>query len=84
MSNSARMGSKTLMITGIVLIILALFLLASPIAAGEFVIMIVSAILVITGLAQVIQSFRSPGGGDPEIAARARAHPAPRWIVYRL
>ena len=69
MSNSARMGSKTLMITGIILIILALLLLASPIAAGEFVIMIVSAILVITGLAQVIQSFRSPGGGDRIVTA---------------
>jgi uncharacterized membrane protein HdeD (DUF308 family) len=69
MNNSARMGSRTLMLTGIVLSILGLLLLASPMAAGEFVIMMVAAILFLTGVAQVIQSFRSPGAADRLISA---------------
>lgn len=69
MSNGARMGSNALMLMGIVLIILALILLASPMAAGEFVIMVVAAVLVITGIAQVIQSFRSPGSTDRILSA---------------
>ena len=64
MNNHARMGSKSLMFTGIVLLVLAGLLLASPVAAGEFVIIVVAAVLVLTGLAQLIQSFRSPGGAE--------------------
>lgn len=69
MSNRARMSSNALMLMGIVLIVLALILLASPMAAGEFVIMAVAAVLVIVGIAQVIQSFRSPGGADRIVSA---------------
>lgn len=69
MSNGARMGSKALMLMGIVLVILGMILLASPMAAGELVIMAVAAVLVVTGVAQVIQSFRSPGSADRIISA---------------
>lgn len=69
MNNGAKMGSKALMLTGIVLVILGALLLASPMAAGEFVIMAVAAVLFITGVAQLIQSFRSPGGADRILSA---------------
>lgn len=69
MNNSARMGSKTLMLTGIVLAILGVLLLASPMAAGELVIKLVAAILCLTGIAQVVQSFRSPGSADRLLSA---------------
>jgi uncharacterized membrane protein HdeD (DUF308 family) len=69
MSNGARMGSKAMMLMGIILIILAIFLLLSPMAAGEFVIMAVAAVLVLTGIAQVIQAFRSPGSADRIVSA---------------
>lgn len=69
MSNGARMGSKAMMLMGIILIILAIILLLSPMAAGEFVIMAVAAVLVITGIAQVIQAFRSPGSADRIVSA---------------
>jgi uncharacterized membrane protein HdeD (DUF308 family) len=69
MSNGARMGSKAMMLMGVILIILAIILLLSPMAAGEFVIMAVAAVLVITGIAQVIQAFRSPGSADRIVSA---------------
>ena len=69
MSNGAKMGSKSLMLMGIVLSIFGVILLASPMAAGEFVIMGVAVVLVITGVAQVIQSFRSPGSADRIVSA---------------
>lgn len=69
MNSGARMGSKALMLTGIILVIFGILLLASPMAAGEIVIMAVAAVLVITGIAQLIQSFRSPGGADRIISA---------------
>ncbi len=69
MSNGAKMGSKSLMSMGIVLSIIGVILLASPMAAGEIVIMGVAAVLVITGVAQVIQSFRSPGSADRIVSA---------------
>ena len=69
MNSGARMGSKALMLTGIILAIFGILLLASPMAAGEFVIMAVAGVLVITGIAQVIQSFRSPGSVDRIVSA---------------
>ena len=69
MNNNARMGSKTLMLMGILLCVLGALLLASPLAAGEFIIMAVAAILVLTGVAQVVQSFRSPGAADRLVSA---------------
>lgn len=62
MNRNARMGSSSLMAVGIVLVILAIVLLASPIAAGEFVILAVAAVLTLTGIVQVIQSLRSTAG----------------------
>lgn len=69
MNNGARMGSKSLMLVGIILTIFGALLLASPMAAGEFVILAVAAVLVLTGVAQVIQSFRSPGSADRIVSA---------------
>lgn len=69
MNNGARMGSKSLMLVGIILAIFGALLLASPMAAGEFVILAVAAVLVLTGVAQVIQSFRSPGSADRIVSA---------------
>ena len=51
MSNGARMGSKLLMLIGVVLLVLGCLLLASPMAAGELVIMAIAAVLFLTGLA---------------------------------
>ncbi len=59
MSRSSAMGSKSLMLMGILLLIFGILLLASPVAAGEFVIMGVAVVLVFTGIVQVVQSFRS-------------------------
>ncbi|MBT8050142.1 MAG: DUF308 domain-containing protein [Gammaproteobacteria bacterium] len=58
MNRNTKMGSKSLMFMGIVMCLLGILLLASPIAAGEFVIMAVAAVLTITGIVQVIQSLR--------------------------
>jgi uncharacterized membrane protein HdeD (DUF308 family) len=69
MSNGARLGSRALMLMGIILFILGALLLASPMAAGEVVIMAISAVLFLTGLAQVVQSFRSPGAADRIVSA---------------
>lgn len=69
MSNGARMGSKALMLMGFILLILGCLLLASPMAAGEVVIMAIAAVLFLTGLAQIIQSFRSPGAADRVLTA---------------
>lgn len=62
MSPNARLGSKSLMFIGIVICLLGILLLASPIAAGEFVIMAVAAVLTITGIVQVVQSLRYGAG----------------------
>lgn len=64
MNRNARMGSRSLMIVGILISILGLILLASPIAAGEFVIMAVAAVLTLTGVVQVFQSLRSTAGAQ--------------------
>ena len=69
MNNSAKMGSKSLMLMGIVLLILGGILLFSPVAAGNLVIKLVAAVLVFTGIAQVVQSFRSPGSLDRLVSA---------------
>lgn len=66
MSSSVRMSGKTLMILGIILALLGIVVLLSPAATGEAVVLVVAAVLVVTGLAQVFQGFRSGGrGGAP-------------------
>ena len=64
MKNSTTVGGKSLMLLGVVLLLAGMLLLASPIAAGEIVIMAVAAVLVLTGIAQVIQSLRSAPPGE--------------------
>jgi uncharacterized membrane protein HdeD (DUF308 family) len=55
------MGGKTLMLIGIILCLLGVVVLLSPAAAGETVVLVVAAVLVVTGIAQVIQGLRSGG-----------------------
>lgn len=61
MKNEARMGARSMMIAGIVLVIFGLLLLASPAAAGSAVVMVVAFVMVLTGIAQAVQAFRSAG-----------------------
>lgn len=61
MANDARMGARGMLIGGIALIAFGVLLLASPAAAGEAVVMVVAFILFLTGVAQVVQAFRSAG-----------------------
>ena len=69
MNKNTRMGSKSLMLMGIILLVLGSRLLFSPVAAGNLVIMGVAAVLVFSGIAQVVQSFRSPGSLDRLVSA---------------
>ena len=69
MNKNTRMGSKSLMLMGIILLVLGILLLFSPVAAGNLVIMAGAAVLVFTGIAQVVQSFRSPGSLDRLVSA---------------
>ena len=62
MNRNARLGSRSLMTVGILIRIMGVLLLASPIEAGEFVIMAVAAVLTLTGIVQVFQSLRSMAG----------------------
>jgi uncharacterized membrane protein HdeD (DUF308 family) len=68
MNSTMRMGGKTLMLLGIILCLLGLVVLFSPVAAGEAVVLIVAAVLVITGIAQVIQGLRSGGWSAAPLA----------------
>jgi len=61
MTSNVRMGGKTLMFIGIILCLLGVVVLLSPAAAGETVVLVVAAVLVVTGIAQVIQGLRSGG-----------------------
>ena len=62
MNKTAAIGHKSLMITGIVLLVLGVLLLASPIAAGALIIKAVAAVLVLTGLAQLYHGWKAPAG----------------------
>jgi len=68
MNSTMRMGGKTLMLLGIILCLLGLVVLLSPVAAGEAVVLIVAAVLVITGIAQVVQGLRSGGWSAAPVA----------------
>jgi uncharacterized membrane protein HdeD (DUF308 family) len=68
MNSTMRMGGKTLMLLGIILCLLGLVVLFSPVAAGEAVVLIVAAVLVITGIAQVVQGLRSGGWSTAPLA----------------
>ena len=61
MSYQSRMGSKTLMLIGIALTVFGVLLLISPAAVGGAVVRLVAVIMVVTGIAQLIQSLRMAG-----------------------
>ncbi len=61
MNRYAMPNNKILMGTGVALTVLGLILLLSPVAAAEWVVRLVSIVLVITGAIQMVQSFRSRG-----------------------
>jgi uncharacterized membrane protein HdeD (DUF308 family) len=62
------MGHKSLMVTGIVLLVLGVLLLASPITAGGLIIKAVAAVLVLTGVAQLFQATKAPAGAGRIVA----------------
>lgn len=68
MTSNVRMGGKALMLLGIILCLLGVVVLLSPAAAGEAVVLIVAAVLVVTGVAQVVHGFRSGGWRTAPIA----------------
>ncbi len=59
MNKRALPGKKMLMLTGITLSVFGVLLLVSPVAVGEAVVRLVALILVITGVVQLVQAFRS-------------------------
>ena len=61
MSGSARIGGKSMMLIGISLTVFGVLLQVSPAAVGTAVVRLVAIVMVITGLAQLIQSLRLPG-----------------------
>ena len=68
MNKASAMGHKSLMITGIVLLVLGVLLLASPIAAGTLIIKAVAAVLVLTGALQLFQASKAPAGAGRIVA----------------
>ena len=68
MNRTSGMGHKSIMTTGIVLLVFGVLLLASPIAAGAFIIKAVAAVLVLTGLAQLFQASKAPAGAGRIVA----------------
>jgi uncharacterized membrane protein HdeD (DUF308 family) len=68
MSKASGMGRRSLLVTGIVLLVLGLLLLASPIAAGAVIIKAVAAVLVLTGVVQLFQATKAPAGTGRIIA----------------
>ena len=68
MNKASAMGHKSLMITGIVLLVLGALLLASPIAAGTLIIKAVAAVLVLTGAVQLFQASKAPAGAGRNVA----------------
>jgi len=68
MSKTTATGHKSLMTTGIVLLVLGVLLLASPIAAGSLIIKAVAAVLVLTGVAQLFHATKAPAGAGRIVA----------------
>ncbi|MEJ2385055.1 MAG: DUF308 domain-containing protein [Xanthomonadales bacterium] len=56
------------MFIGIILCLLGVLVLFAPVAAGEAVVLIVAAVLVLTGIAQVVQGLRSGGWSASPVA----------------
>lgn len=57
-----------LLLTGIALLVFGLLLLASPAAVGGAVVKLVALVLIITGVAQLIQAFRAGGAADTAVS----------------
>ena len=68
MTSNVRIGARTLMLLGIILCLLGLIVLLSPVAAGEAVVLIVAVVLVVTGIAQMVQGWRSGGWSVAPVA----------------
>jgi len=68
MNRKALPGSKVLMMTGIALTVFGVILLFSPVAAGEWVVRLVSLVLIVTGVVQLVQAFRSGASAASIIA----------------
>jgi uncharacterized membrane protein HdeD (DUF308 family) len=58
MNRKTLPGSKAMMLVGVLLCVFGVLLLLSPAAVGAAVIRLVALVLVITGVAQLIQGFR--------------------------
>ena len=69
MNKKALAGSKALMAMGITLAILGVLLLISPAAVGGAVVRLVALVLVLTGVAQLIQGFRGGKTGHTVVSA---------------
>ncbi len=61
MSKRALPGRSALMWMGILLALLGVGLLLSPVAVGSLVVRLVALVLVVTGLAQLVQALRAAG-----------------------
>lgn len=68
MNRKALPGSNVLMMTGILLAVFGAVLLFSPVAAGEWVVRLVSLVLIVTGVVQVVHAVRSGVGMGSIIA----------------
>ena len=69
MNNKSLPGSKVLMLGGIALIVFGILLLISPAAVGGAVVKLVALVLMITGVAQLVQALRSGIGAGAIISA---------------
>jgi len=56
-------GGKLLLMLGIALSLLGIIVLLSPIAAGDMVVRLVAVVLVVAGVAQVLQALRPAAAG---------------------
>lgn len=59
MNRKTLPGSKAMMLVGVLLSLFGVVLLLSPAAVGEAVVRLVALVLVITGVVQLVQGFRS-------------------------
>jgi uncharacterized membrane protein HdeD (DUF308 family) len=69
MNQKSLPGRKMLLFTGGVLMVFGLLLLGSPAAVGSAVVKLVALILIITGVAQLLQAFRAGGFADTAVSA---------------
>jgi uncharacterized membrane protein HdeD (DUF308 family) len=68
MATKTLPGSGRLMATGIALTILGALLLVTPVAAGDAVIRLVALVLVVTGVAHMLQSLRAASAAHKAVS----------------